>query len=95
VIFALSSKDQNSALLDPWSLVHLASGLALGLIGVGLPVVASLGVAYEVAEFAAETSQPSVRRFFRISGPENLGNQVVDVALLVAGAKLGHLWRQT
>lgn len=92
-LLALSPRDQNVALLDPWSAVHLAAGLALGLVGVSVPVATGIAVAYEGAEYAAENSSEQVRRLFRVSGPETLTNQIVDIALLALGAELGRRWR--
>ena len=93
MLLARSASDQNLALLDPWSVVHFAAGLALGLVGVSVPLATGIGVAYEGAEYAAENSSEQVRRFFRVSGPETLGNQIIDVAVLALGAELGNRWR--
>ena len=35
-IVAFHKGEQNDAAFDPWSLVHMASGLALGLMGFSL-----------------------------------------------------------
>jgi len=91
VIIARSKADQNLALLDPWSAVHAGTGLACGLLG--LPMAQCIGAAiiYEVIESQVE-SRASGLRLFKVSSPERLENQLVDVAVFAIGIRLGQLW---
>ena len=91
---ATSRAEQNSAALDPWSVVHFASGLALGLVGVSMPVGLAAGVAYEIVEHAAE-KDPRWQQFFLTTGPESQINIVTDLVLLAGGLALGKRWRET
>lgn len=88
---ATRKTEQNEAWVDPWSAVHLTSGLALGLIGVKfIPSMIAAGV-FDVVEHVAE-SHDLGKRFFNTSGPESAGNIAVDLLLFAAGWKLGEMW---
>jgi hypothetical protein len=87
-LLATRKADQNSAVLDPWTGVHLGVGLASGLLSFPLIPVVGLGVIYEVLERFAETSGTG-RRFFQTSGPEHGVNAVADVLVMALGWWLG------
>ena len=91
-LVAWTEETQNEAMLDPWSLVHGAAGLAAGLLG--LPVWASVAAAtvYEVVEGQFERP-PRGQAFFHTSGPESLANQLADVALFAVGAWAGRQYK--
>ena len=90
-LIATRKSQQNQTVLDPWTAVHLASGLALGLMNA--PRLGSLtaAVAYELAEQVAER-RPWGQSLFAASGPEVLLNSAVDVAIFAAGHRLGQRW---
>jgi hypothetical protein len=91
-LVAWTEEDQNRAALDPWTAVHGAAGLAVGLLG--LPLWASLlaAVGYELAENRFERTEAG-QRFFNTSGPESLPNQLVDVLVFAAGAWAGRKYK--
>lgn len=91
-LIAWTEETQNEAMLDPWSLVHGAAGLAAGLLG--LPIWASVAAAtvYEVVEGQFERT-PRGQAFFHTAGPESLSNQVADVALFAVGAWAGRRYK--
>lgn len=93
-LVATRKAHQNRSALDPWTLVHFSTGLALGLLDA--PFRASLAAAalYEVAEQVVEREDWG-RRFFRTSGPEVPSNAVLDVLVLAAGHRLGQWWNGT
>jgi hypothetical protein len=93
-ILATRKSEQNRAAADPWTAVHLASGLALGLIGVPLRHALAAAVAYEVAEQVFER-QAWGQALFVTSGPEVLANALVDTAIFAAGHWLGRAWNAT
>jgi hypothetical protein len=93
-LLATRKRDQNRALLDPWTAVHLAAGLALGLVGSPVRPVLAASVAYEVAEQVFERL-PAGRSLFRTHGPERLPNALSDLAALLAGHWLGTRWNET
>jgi hypothetical protein len=93
-IVATEKKEQNRAVTDPWTVVHFASGLALGLIDAPLRWWLPLAAAYEVAEHYLEKSKTG-RELFETAGPESVPNAVVDVVAFVAGHQLGKLWNRT
>jgi hypothetical protein len=91
---ATRKSEQNDAWVDPWSAVHLASGLAFGLVGVKfVPSMIAAGV-FDVVEHIAESHDVG-KRFFNTSGPESAGNVVVDLALFAFGWKLGEMWNSS
>lgn len=93
-IIATRKEEQNVAAVDPWTAVHLASGLALGLMDV--PFRFSLGAAtgYEVAEQVFERRKWG-QELFETSGPETLPNAFVDLAVFALGHYLGTRWNRT
>ncbi len=93
-IVATKKKEQNRAVIDPWTVVHFASGLALGLVGAPLRVWLPLAAAYEVVEHYLEDSEIG-KELFNTSGPEVAPNAVLDLVAFSAGHRLGKLWNET
>ena len=91
MILALTKSDQNRAILDPWSVVHFAMGLAAGLIKAPRGPALAAAVLYEFAEQGIEASSA----FFGVSGPEILPNAIADVALFALGQELGKRWNSS
>ena len=90
-LVARSPQEQNEAVLDPWSAVHFAAGLAMGLLGVSLPRGVAVAATYEVVEHAAEQHEAG-RKVFLTKGPESPANIAVDLGLFAAGQTLGLRW---
>jgi hypothetical protein len=93
-IVATRKVQQNRAVLDPWTVVHFASGLALGLVNAPLRWWLPVATAYEVLEQYLER-QAVGKEFFDTSGPEMVPNSVLDLAVFAAGHQLGRLWNRT
>lgn len=93
-IVATKKKEQNRAVIDPWTAVHFASGLALGLVSAPLRLWLPLAAAYEVAEHYLEDSDFG-KEIFDTSGPEVVPNAVLDLVVFAAGHQLGKLWNRT
>mgnify|MGYP006908254956 CR=1 FL=1 len=93
-LVATRKSEQNRALLDPWTVVHFASGLALGLVSARRDVSMGAAVAYEFAEQWAERNRLG-QELFDVSGPESAMNAVVDVAVFALGHRLGTLWNRS
>ncbi len=93
-LVATRKSEQNRAGLDPWTLVHLSAGLALGLLDVPLRRSLAAAAVYELAEQVFERTE-SGQGFFRTSGPEVVLISAVDLAVLVAGHWLGQRWNAT
>lgn len=93
-IIAREKSEQNQAAVDPWTAVHLAAGLAAGLMNVPLAAAMAASVGYEIAEQFFERKRWG-QELFETSGPESPGNAVVDTAMFFAGHVLGRLWNQT
>lgn len=93
-ILATRKAEQNKAVIDPWTVVHFSTGLALGLMDV--PFERSLGAAvgYEVAEQFAER-QTWGRELFNTSRPETLVNAAMDLAIFALGHWVGGVWNRT
>ncbi|MEX2015099.1 MAG: hypothetical protein WD873_00590 [Candidatus Hydrogenedentales bacterium] len=90
---ATRKNDQNRAAVDPWTAVHLAAGLALGLMSVPLRRALAASIAYEFAEQVFERHEAG-QNFFKTRGPESLPNAIVDTAVFVAGHRLGRIWNE-
>ncbi len=75
---------QNKRFADQWSPMHVMVGAAFRLFGVSLPVTLLAHTTHEVAEQVFERSEFG-RRFFRISGPENLLNSAGDLSMAALG----------
>lgn len=93
-IVATKKAEQNRAVVDPWTLVHFASGLALGLMNAPLRLWLPLATTYEVMEHYFEKSDVG-QEFFDSSGPEAVPNAVVDLAVFTAGHQLGRRWNRS
>ncbi len=93
-LVATEKAEQNRAVVDPWTFVHFASGLALGLVNAPLRWWLPVAAAYEVLEQYLERSEVG-QELLETSGPEKLPNAMVDVAVFVAGHQLGRLWNRT
>lgn len=93
-ILARSKPDQNDAALDPWTLVHFATGLAAGLMNVPFRWAITASVAYEVAEQFGERRE-WVQEIFEAAGPESLPNAVGDTVFFALGHRLGAAWNGT
>jgi hypothetical protein len=93
-IVATQKGEQNDAIVDPWIVVHFASGLALGLINAPLRWWLPVAAAYEVAEHYIEKSEAG-KELFDSSGPEVIPNAILDLAVFAAGHRLGRLWNRT
>lgn len=93
-ILATRKAEQNAAAVDPWTHVHLSTGLALGLMDVPLKWAALASVAYEVLEQFFERRDVG-QRFFRTSRPESIPNAIVDTVVFVLGHRLGRAWNET
>ena len=89
-LVATRKAEQNRMAVDPWTAVHLSSGLALGLVGVPLRRALAAAGAYEVVEQVLER-QSWGQTLFVTSGPEVL----VDTAAFVVGHRLGQGWNAT
>jgi hypothetical protein len=94
LLIAREKSEQNEAAVDPWTVVHLAAGLAFGLMNVPLRYAVIASAAYEIAEQVFERYEWG-RELFETSGPESAPNAAVDVMVLVAGHRLGQLWNAT
>jgi hypothetical protein len=93
-ILATRKEHQNDAALDPWTVVHFAAGLALGLMEVPRGPAVAAAVAYEVAEQLLERHEVG-QELFETSGPEKTANAAVDVIALGLGHELGRRWNRT
>jgi hypothetical protein len=88
---AMRKPEQNLAAVDPWTLVHFSTGLALGLIRTPFREAMLLSVAYELAEQVFERSKCG-KAFFEVHGPESIPNAIVDLVVLSLGHHLGQMW---
>jgi hypothetical protein len=93
-LVATRKAEQNRAVVDPWTFVHFASGLALGLVNAPLRLWFPLAAAYEVAEQVFERLDVG-RELFDTSGPEIVANALLDLAAFAAGHELGRRWNRT
>lgn len=90
---AKKKSEQNKAAVDPWTVVHLGSGLAFGLMGLPVKTSVGLALAYEVVEQYVER-QDWGQEFFETSHPETIPNAIIDMVALMAGYWLGHRWNK-
>ena len=93
-IVATKKREQNEAVIDPWTVVHFSIGLALGLMNA--PIRSSLvgAVAYELVEQYFERVDIG-KELFDSRGPEVIPNAIVDLVVLAAGHQLGQRWNRT
>lgn len=81
----------DSALTDPYSLLHYSAGLATGLGGVA-PFKAIVGAAVVDLAFSYLYQRPT--GLFRKTGHEPPLNKVADIALFALGNYMGRRWSQ-
>jgi len=93
-ILAMEKKEQNEAVLDPWTVVHFSIGLALGMMNAPLRASLAAAAVYEVVEQYFERSDVG-KELFDTRGPEAIPNAIVDLAVLAAGHQLGKMWNDT
>lgn len=93
-LVATKKSEQNKALVDPWTAVHLGFGLAAGLMGLNFYWSMAGATAYEVVEHQLEKSKVG-QELFKTSGPEIFGNAVVDIGIFGLGWYLGDRWNRT
>jgi hypothetical protein len=93
-ILATRKKEQNEAVLDPWTVVHFGVGLALGLMNAPLRASLAAAAAYELVEQYFERHDAG-KELFDTKGPEAIPNAIVDLVVLAAGHQLGKMWNDT
>ena len=93
-VVATRKEHQNQAAIDPWTVVHFAAGLALGLMEVRRGPVIKAAIGYELAEQGFERLKVG-QDFFHTSGPEGVTNAVIDVVVLALGHELGRRWNRS
>lgn len=93
-IVATRKAQQNLAALDPWTAVHLSTGLALGLTEFPVRWAMVAAVVYEVAEQWVERRDFG-QELFETSAPESVPNAIVDLVAFLAGHHLGRMWNRT
>ena len=90
-LVATSKEEQNQAVLDPWTVVHFATGLAAGLVRMPRAWALTAAMAYELAEQYAERRDWG-RAFFETGRQESASNATMDLVVFVAGHYLAELW---
>ena len=93
-LVATRKKDQNVAVIDPWTAVHAGMGLAIGLVGIPMHWALAGSVAYEFLERPFEAAGFG-KTFFNVSKPENISNQILDVVVFMSAFELGRRWNKT
>ena len=93
-LVATKKGEQNRAIVDPWTVVHFAAGLAAGLVEMPREWALTAAVAYELAEQYAER-QNWGQELFETSREESVPNAAMDLAAFAAGHLLGELWNGT
>ena len=93
-LVATRKPHQNQAAADPWTVVHLAAGLAAGLMELPFPWVMGVATGYEAVEQVFERTETG-KEFFETSGPEHPANAVVDLAVFALGHWLGRRWNRS
>ncbi len=93
-LIARRKSEQNHAVLDPWTVVHLGVGLAAGLMDFRFAPAMTAAVGYEFIEHTFEDTEAG-RNLFKTSGPEIIPNAVVDVVVFGLGWWLGRKWNRT
>jgi hypothetical protein len=90
-LLATRKPEQNQAAVDPWTAVHLATGLAAGLMAVPRNVSLPAAVLYEIAEQYIERTRWG-KEFFETEGPESLPNVALDLVAFAVGQWAGERW---
>jgi len=93
-IIATRKDEQNVAAIDPWTLVHFSSGLALGLMDLPRERCVAASVGYEVVEQFVERQRWG-QELFETRRPESVTNALVDVAVFALGHWLGERWNRS
>jgi hypothetical protein len=93
-IVATKKREQNEAVIDPWTVVHFSIGLALGLMNAPLRSSLVGAAAYEIVEQYFERFDVG-KELFDTKGPEAIPNAIIDLVVLAAGHQLGQMWNRT
>lgn len=93
-IIATDKSEQNQAAVDPWTIVHFAAGLAMGLMNVPIRSAFGASFVYELAEQVFERMEVG-QEVFETSGPESVSNAVVDMVVFGAGHWAGRRWNES
>jgi hypothetical protein len=93
-IVALRKAHQNVAVLDPWTLVHVGTGLAFGLMDVPVRPAVGAALVYEAVEQLVERHEVG-QALFVTERPESLANAAADVAAFALGYWFGARWNRT
>lgn len=91
---ATRKSQQNETMVDPWTVVHFAAGLAVGLVRMPFGWGLGLALGYEVVEQILERKEVG-QELFETAGPEAVPNAILDVAVFAAGHLLGEMWNET
>ena len=87
-LVAEDKSEQNRAAFDPWTVVHLAAGLAAGPMNVSFRWSMLVSAAYEIVEQVVERREWG-KEAFQTAGPESADNAFVDRAAFALGHRLG------
>lgn len=82
--------DQNRTLVDQWTIVHIATGVLFARLGIGLSPAIAYALIYEILEQFVERSGAG-EQLFGSTGPEAIGNALVDLAAFLGGYGLGKI----
>ncbi|MEX1258005.1 MAG: hypothetical protein WEG36_10330 [Gemmatimonadota bacterium] len=93
-LVATRKSHQNHAVLDPWTVVHFSTGLALGLMDLRFDRCMAAATAYEVVEQVVER-QKWGQELFKTKVPESPMNAILDLAVFAAGHWIGTRWNRT
>lgn len=93
-LFARRKSEQNHAAVDPWTLVHFATGMAAGLMDLSFPRAIGVALGYELMEQYVER-QSWGQELFQTSRPETGPNAVMDLVAYGAGYWAGTWWNRT
>jgi hypothetical protein len=90
-LVATQKAHQNAAVVDPWTAVHLSTGLAMGLLDLPFRQCMVAAFAYEILEQVVERQEWG-KEAFRTTRPETVLNASVDLAVFAVGHWLGAEW---
>jgi hypothetical protein len=93
-LIATKKEQQNHSVIDPWTVVHFAAGLAAGLVRFPRDWALTSAVAYELAEQYAERKSWG-QELLETSRPESVPNAITDVVVFMVGHRLGQAWNDT